>query len=54
MDESLIPNQNSISAPKSKEIEANIFISTGELERKELGEQVRGSIQFLRVIKIFR
>lgn len=41
LDDSYIHNYNAISTQKLKKIEANVFISTGALERKDLMEQAK-------------
>lgn len=47
LDDSSIHKHDSIPAQKLKDLEANIFISTGELERKDLIEQARGLFSML-------
>lgn len=47
MDDSYIHKNDSMHVKKLKDLEATVFISTGELERKDLIEQTSGLVSML-------
>lgn len=51
LDDSFIYNFDFNSIPKTQDLEVNIFISTGELERKDLVEQAKGLVTLINKTK---